>query len=1029
MSQQEHPEQEPTSGETSSDSTPSTVESDQPADSPPPAGEPKPADTASDTTSDDESSSLLSRLRSRFSRDSTDQSTNSESAPPLGEDPSADRYQRPDFSSGFAGLREKWNHWRGGDGSLTDSAGYDFTGQTAGDAFLAPDSLAPGTKTVEIADDTVTRTLIVTGYQRNPPKFSLNGAITDSSLDFDATIKLRPYSTSDAETYLARKESQFDDRVNGALSGANDNPEADRREQEAIQHLKQQVGHGGTQTLYDVAIVITLYADSHSELDTAEDRLRTHLEDQAGMTLEGPPGTQLAGLRDSAPLGFEETIHRTNQRTQPMGSNAAASLFPFMNDSIFEEEGVLMGTNATYDTPIFLDIQNRNKGGHILRAGDIGAGKSVGAGVLDLRTAINYDNFDIAVIDPLGEFDGVNAALGGEHITIMGDEKFNPFRITKLPDHIIEATEDVIAPFEKKLTDVVTFYKRAFQLIGGSETTLNELHYGLLTYTVREAYNRKGITKDPRTHGNESPTVQFHREEVIQDIIENPEDYAETAIDVEVDKVRELARDLSVAMMPFESRYKNLYGRSEMEVDLSEGVYLDLRHLEAGSTEMGLMLHLTLSQIYEEAKATNNWVRITVDEVHKLFDNVEAAAFFEELTRHGRHFDISLQFITQTFEEFIQYDSSADEMSAPEVIQKQCGVKCFHPMDNPDEDVAREHFNLTSEQVEVIRQLERGESATNYAEYLLQVQDKGVHRIRHTPTKDELAVLDWNQGTDWTEDDVTEPESIRIRRLLDQYNQSTAPQVEDFDELDDQLRDQIVSRARNEASVLAEADPDVLLELLEDITVGDLVDALPDSDQESTDNSQSPPTAAVDTPSAEAVATNGASDRSPTPPSDDQPGSDNSPSRSTSVAAALKQQVEEVRAASSKPVDQSSDTEDTETGTMAIRNLISKELQDDEESTAPESDTAEAIEDTQAPAEADDADPQVNTDRSTTPQSPYDHPVAEEFSRDDIEYLLDQNKQTLKTMLSGEGGTATGNSIETKEEMVIEILKAQANDE
>jgi len=64
------------------------------------------------------------------------------------------------------------------------------------------------------------------------------------------------------------------------------------------------------------------------------------------------------------------------------------------------------------------------------------------------------------------------------------------------------------------------------------------------------------------------------------------------------------------------------------------------------------MMQVLFNAVYERAKGTDKRVIFAIDEAHYLLNDSASLGYLETAVRHSRHYDLSLQFITQTSGEF-----------------------------------------------------------------------------------------------------------------------------------------------------------------------------------------------------------------------------------------------------------------------------------------------------------------------------------------------------------------------------------------
>ncbi len=128
----------------------------------------------------------------------------------------------------------------------------------------------------------------------------------------------------------------------------------------------------------------------------------------------GPPG--LSG-DDPRPAGF----------WQILPTDGVAALYPFVDETVLEPGGVLVGLALSDASPVFL-----NRWEHASFSwglfGTTGAGKTFTAALVLLRTRWMRPRFEATILDPLGEFSGFVRALGGSVIEISegGERRLNP---------------------------------------------------------------------------------------------------------------------------------------------------------------------------------------------------------------------------------------------------------------------------------------------------------------------------------------------------------------------------------------------------------------------------------------------------------------------------------------------------------------------------------------------------------------------------------------------------------------------------
>jgi hypothetical protein len=112
---------------------------------------------------------------------------------------------------------------------------------------------------------------------------------------------------------------------------------------------------------------------------------------------------------------------------QTLTTDGLAACFPFVDETVLEPQGVLVGLSLANASPVFLD-----RWAHASHSwgifGTTGAGKSFAAALLLLRTRWMRPETRLVVLDPLGEFGGLVRALGGRVVRLAdgADGRLNP---------------------------------------------------------------------------------------------------------------------------------------------------------------------------------------------------------------------------------------------------------------------------------------------------------------------------------------------------------------------------------------------------------------------------------------------------------------------------------------------------------------------------------------------------------------------------------------------------------------------------
>ena len=182
-----------------------------------------------------------------------------------------------------------------------------------------------------------------------------------------------------------------------------------------------------------------------------------------------------------------------------------------------------------------------------------------------------------------------------------------------------------------------------------------------------------------------------------------------------------------------------------------------------GSGEIGLMMTLLFSEVYQIAKETDKKVMFIIDEAHYLMKDAETLDFLTTAVRHSRHLDLSINFITQTIEEFFSHEKAQS-------IAQLCSVKLFQRTESDIPPDIADTLDLNQSEVNFIQTAQAGSQDLGYSEALLGVGSMGYVPIRVIASDleeniinyedqfeaDEAAFIEDSETSEETEDENTE---------------------------------------------------------------------------------------------------------------------------------------------------------------------------------------------------------------------------------------------------------------------------------
>lgn len=493
------------------------------------------------------------------------------------------------------------------------------------------------------------------------------------------------------------------------------------------------------QELYDVlrntsmeAFDVSMYLTERGETTedaTSETVANAARRAPANLTPVSPRWAQLDALISASPVGVDK-MNREQDTQTPMLGGALGAMFPFVSGAM-AEHGIEYGTYALNESPLLLDRFARQTGYCAMVIGKLGAGKSFSTKLQLLRRAMHDQDTVLVMLDPLEGFASLNDALGGERVTVGGSRSFNPLEIQPTPTTVLDTVPD-LDPWAEQIAWVLTFFETFFEQVAGNPLGDRKQ---TLRRCVQETYEQQGITRDPATHDQPSPTVRDVID-VLEQLLDDPAAFGYVTAG-EQENVQTDAESLLIDLRPSFREGGDLANLAEpTEFDItSDVVYLDLHQEEGtrGRSETSLMMQVLFNAVYERAKQTDKRVVFAIDEAHYLMNDATSLDFLETAVRHSRHYDISLQFITQTGGEFALTPEAR-------TIANLCSMTIIHRVDETADQLA-EWFGLSDREVDWVQSAKAGNGADGYSEALLGVDEEGWFPIRVRASEYEVEVV------------------------------------------------------------------------------------------------------------------------------------------------------------------------------------------------------------------------------------------------------------------------------------------------
>ncbi len=442
--------------------------------------------------------------------------------------------------------------------------------------------------------------------------------------------------------------------------------------------------------LYFLYIYINVFSKEKKDLEYILNKVEGLLQSK-NMQTKRAYFRQEKGLLSSFPLMYNskelEQISRRNILT-----NGLVGTYPFISSSVFDENGILIGTNIYNNSLVFIDRYNNNKykNANMSIFGTSGAGKSFYTKLLIIRYRLL--GIEQYIIDPEREYLNMCENLNGT-ILKMGPNSGTYINIFDIRQDSLEETEN--GYLATKITKLIGF----FNLIFGE---LNEEEKAILEDKIIEVYKEKNITFDDKT------LFKFDDEKInIKPIFKTTKDMPilEDFYNILND---EKTKKFKIKLLPFikgSLKFFNNYTNIELNNKL---ILADVYELGEENLKYGMYLFTEL--FWDKIKIDrNNKKSIYLDEIWRLIgvtSNKEVASFIYKIFKTIRKYGGSAVAITQDISDLFSLEDGIYGRS----ILNNSSIKNFFSMEEENIKILEKYSNISEKEKIEIKSLKRGES-------------------------------------------------------------------------------------------------------------------------------------------------------------------------------------------------------------------------------------------------------------------------------------------------------------------------------
>ena len=244
-------------------------------------------------------------------------------------------------------------------------------------------------------------------------------------------------------------------------------------------YIRKEIQING-EDLYFLYIFVNVFSKSKKDLEYILNKLEGILQSK-GMETRRAYFRQEQAFKSCLPLFTENNDVKNVTRRNVLTSGLLAT-YPFITSSIYDENGIFIGSNIINNSLIFIDkYSNKYKNSNMCIFGTSGAGKSYFTKLLIIRYRIM--GIEQYVIDPEREYNKLCENMDGTLLKI-GPNSETFINIFDIREESLEDTQS--GYLANKIIKLLGF----FNLIFG---TMDEEEKSLLEQKIIKTYNEKNI--------------------------------------------------------------------------------------------------------------------------------------------------------------------------------------------------------------------------------------------------------------------------------------------------------------------------------------------------------------------------------------------------------------------------------------------------------------------------------------------------------------------------------------------------------
>ncbi|WP_145426243.1 VirB4 family type IV secretion system protein [Staphylococcus haemolyticus] len=552
---------------------------------------------------------------------------------------------------------------------------------------LSPDAIIETEDYIQFGDN-YTKTFVISSLKSQIEADDLR-EINELSDNIDISYIYDDIENHRIEKELSKSISENTSKVNSETNKAHIKAKA-QAEIDSANKLLEQLAQRETK-MFDLHILITIIASSKKELDSLSGRIHSQLSPLGRVTY---PRLKAKDAFDSNLPFATNKIPELTSNT--ISSNALSYFFPFHENEIIHEGGIIEGRNRTTGNIIKVN-PNRLLNKHMFAVGISGSGKSTALFADMMRKKSMGD--DVMVIDPKGEFGQPFEVAGGRWFKFSIAKGGNMLNMFDVPSQSIKVDESgnyksQINPLRDHISSLMVSFNLMYQ-----ELTLDASNE--LTEVLIELYRDKGLDIDDDTIDySKVKTTDFP---ILTDLADLIDSYSKKKLENGKDNPKynpERFKRLNNFRKGIEKYVTGLYahvlnGYTNIEVKDKSLVAFDVSEVTEIKDLNRVVYYNVLTYIKKLILNGNGRpTQVYVDEAHYLADPKVPVAMenLYIMMKVFRSLNTGVTSATQSIQDF--FSARDDLRNYGEAVIDQSVQRLFLPMQEKEVDEVDKRLNL-----------------------------------------------------------------------------------------------------------------------------------------------------------------------------------------------------------------------------------------------------------------------------------------------------------------------------------------------